>query len=298
VVGGEFSQLFSMLWGNVSIFPNIRLVDVEFSDEFLTTFPGPKYGLAGLRKELVAPTRPLISTALKPMGYSPNEFAQMATTLVRAGIDFIKDDHGLGNQPWARWHERVEAVAKAVVAANEKYGRKTIYAPSLNVPANEIMDRAAKAHEWGAGALLVLPGLTGLSSVHGLQQFGLPIMTHPSMLGSFTQSPSTGIAHALIYGLFPRMLGADISVFPNVGGRFSFTNEECLSIQNACTKDFGQMSQTVIAPAGGMSIEKLDGMHNLYGSDVMFLIGGALSRGDLYENAVAFAEAVQTKYSN
>lgn len=298
VVGGEFNQLFNMLWGNVSIFPNIKLVEVDFGQEYLATVKGPAFGFAGLRARLGAEKRPLVATALKPMGQSAADFAEMATKLVRAGIDFIKDDHGLANQPWAPWDERVRAVADAVNEANAKYGRQTIYAPSLNVPPTEIMQKAALAKEYGAGALLVLPGLTGLASIAGVAELGLPIMVHPSMLGSFTQNQTTGIAHHLIYGVFPRLLGADISVFPNVGGRFSFTDRQCLQIQNAALASMAHLHQMVIAPAGGMTIEKLAAMHDLYGRDAMFLIGGALSRGNLYENAVAFVEAVQTKFSD
>ena len=99
------------------------------------------------------------------MGSDSKTLAQMAHTLALAGFDMIKDDHSLANQPWATWHERVKLVSEAVLEANEITGGKCTYAPSLNLPFDQIADAAHTAKELGAKALLVLPGLTGFDSI-------------------------------------------------------------------------------------------------------------------------------------
>ncbi len=99
VTGGELNQFLNVLWGNVSLFPNVRIVDLKLPNSFLAKFSGPRFGISGLRKLLGAETRPLVSTALKPMGSDAKTLAEMARTLALAGFDLIKDDHSLANQP-------------------------------------------------------------------------------------------------------------------------------------------------------------------------------------------------------
>ena len=103
-----------MLWGNVSLFPGVRIIDLSLPASITELFQGPRFGIAGLRKHFGAETRPLITTALKPMGTSSADLADTARTLALAGFDIIKDDHSLANQPWSTWRERVELVSTAV----------------------------------------------------------------------------------------------------------------------------------------------------------------------------------------
>jgi ribulose-bisphosphate carboxylase large chain len=50
------------------------------------------------------------------------------------------------------------------------------------------------------------------------------------------------------------------------------------------------MRQMWIAPAGGMSLDRIPEMVKFYGVDTALLIGGALSRGDLFENSKRMVE--------
>ena len=220
----------------------------------------------------------------------------MAHTLACAGFDMIKDDHSLANQPWSRWEERVTLVSRAVNEANEKVGGSCVYAPSLNLPFNQIQDAAHRAKELGAGALLVLPGITGFDSLRVLAHddtLALPIQGHPSLLGSLVTSKQEGIAHGIIFGTLMRLAGADVSIFPNFGGRFSFSKEECVEITLAARVPMNHIKKMWIAPAGGMTIERIPEMIEMYGLDTALLIGGALSRGNLGENAQRMSKLVR-----
>ena len=296
VAGGELTQLLNVLWGNASLFPGVRIVDLKLPASFLVKFNGPRFGISGLRSLLKAESRPLLTTALKPMGSDPATLAEMARTLALAGFDLIKDDHSLANQPWATWKERVTLVARAVAEANEVTGGKTAYAPSLNLPFDQVKDAAYTAKELGAGALLILPGITGFDSLRVLaadDSLALPIQGHPSMLGSFVISKNEGISHGIIFGTLMRLAGADISIFPNVGGRFSFSEEQCLDIAAKSRSQLGKLKPAWIAPAGGMTLERIPEMIDMYGKDTALLIGGALSRGNLADNAARMSEMVR-----
>jgi ribulose-bisphosphate carboxylase large chain len=296
VTGGELNQFLNVLWGNVSLFPGVRIVDLKLPDAFLEKFSGPRFGISGLRKLLGAETRPLVSTALKPMGSDAQTLAEMARTLALAGFDLIKDDHSLANQPWATWKERVTLISRAVKEANAATGGSSVYAPSLNLPFDQIVDAAHTAKDLGAGALLILPGITGFDSLRKIasdDSIALPIQGHPAMLGSLITSKAEGISHGIVLGTLMRLAGADITIFPNVGGRFAFTSEHCLDITDRSREKLGKLNPMFVAPAGGMNLERIPEMIKMYGNDSALLIGGALSRGNLADNAARMCELVR-----
>ena len=101
-----------------------------------------------------------------------------------------------------------------------------------------------------------------------------------------------GIDHGVLLGTFIRLAGADISIFPNIGGRFSFTKEQCLAISHRSRVEMGPIKPMWIAPSGGMSLERIPDIISMYGNDVALLIGGALYRGDIYTNAKAMVDLV------
>jgi ribulose-bisphosphate carboxylase large chain len=297
VTGGELTQLLNVLWGNASLFPGVRIVDLKLPEVFLAKFKGPRFGSSGLRKIFKADTRPLIATALKPMGSDAKTLAEMARTLALAGFDLIKDDHSLANQPWATWKERATLIATAVKEANEVTGGSSVYLPSLNMPFNQVIDAAHTAKELGAGGLLVLPGITGFDSLRVIaedESLALPIMGHPAMLGSLVISKEVGISHGIVFGTLMRLAGADIAIFPNIGGRFSFTKEQCLEIASKSREEIGSLKPITIAPAGGMTLERIPEMVDMYGKDTALLIGGALARGHLADNAARMCEIVRS----
>lgn len=297
VAGTDFTQLLNVLWGNASLFPGLKVIGLELPAIITDRLKGPRFGIEGLRKFYDAPTRPLLTTALKPMGSDSKALAQMARTLALSGFDMIKDDHSLANQPWSMWEERVTYVSRAVNEANAEVGGHCLYAPSLNLSFDRIKSAAYKAKELGAGALLVLPGITGFDSLRVLaedDELGLPIQGHPSFMGSFVTSPRDGITHGILFGTLMRLAGADISIFPNAGGRFSFSVDQCKEIQVGAQAPMGHIKRSWVAPAGGMTIERIPEMIDMYGADTALLIGGALSRGNLAENAKRMVDLVHS----
>jgi len=286
--GYEIGQMLNVVWGNVSMFPDVKVTKVEFPDDFLNTLKGPRFGISGVRELLGAKKRPILATALKPMGLNSTELASIATVMVEAGIDLIKDDHSLANQPWAKWNERVKVISSAVVEANQKFNRKSVYAPSINRPAEQMLEAAITARKLGSGALMVLPGVAGFDTMRMIadsQEVSLPIMSHPSNLGSHVMNSNHGLNHEIILATLMRLSGADISVFPNFGGRFSFSKDECTNIANACRSKLGNIKTIFPSPGGGMTIDRIPEIANFFGMDTFLLIGGALHRGNLLENA-------------
>lgn len=295
--GFELPQLLNLLWGNSALLPGIRLVDFTLPSSLLDRFAGPRFGVAGLRQMFGAPDRPLLSSALKPMGLSAERLAGIAYDLARGGIDMIKDDHSLANQPFARFADRVARCADAVAAANERTGGNAIYMPSVNAPYGLLEERVRVAVEAGVGGLLVLPGITSFDHMRELAAWddvSIPIMGHPAFLGSYSVSPTNGIAHGMLYGTLMRLAGADLSVFPSYGGRFSFREIECREVSDRLGEPLNGIAPAIPVPGGGMTLDRVEEIKDFYGNDVALLIGGDLHRGDSLVNAAAeFRAAVE-----
>lgn len=294
---GEFTQLLNVIFGNISIKPDIRVEKLKLSPKILEQFKGPRFGIEGLRKLLSVEKRPLLFTALKPMGLTSKELAELAYKFALGGIDIIKDDHGLSNQSFSPFEERVRLCAEAVRKANEKTGGKSIYVPNITAPAHKVLERAKLAKKLGAGGLLIAPGLTGLDVLREIAEddsIDLPVISHPAFQGSYVLGKG-GIAHSVLFGQLNRLAGADGIVYPNFGGRFSFSREECESIVNSAKEQLGSLKPIFPCPAGGMTLESIPESLKVYGNDVIFLIGGGLFKKgpDIAENCKYFKSLVQ-----
>jgi len=167
----------------------------------------------------------------------------------------------------------------------------------MHVPADRLVDAAHEAKAAGAGGLLVLPGLSGFDAVRALAEddaLGLPLMSHPSFLGSNVVNRGQGIDHGLLFGTLSRLAGVDLSIFPHFGGRFSFSPDECLSIRYRCSAPLGTLAPAWPAPGGGLTLDRFDELVGFYGPSITVLVGGAVQRGDLAANAAALVRRAQT----
>jgi ribulose-bisphosphate carboxylase large chain len=288
--GGEASQLANMLFGNCSLQPEVELVDVELPAGYEKTFPGPRFGIEGIRKLAGVQGRALTCAALKPQGSPVDRLARLAHTLALAGIDVIKDDHGIANQSYGPFAARVPAVQKAISDANRASGGKTLYAPTFSGGPRALAEQTRIAKDSGVQLALAAPMLIGLPAFVELQvELDLPLMAHPAFAGAGR------IAPPLLLGKLFRLLGADATIFPNHGGRFSYSKATCLAIAEAARRPWLGLRAALPVPAGGMTVERVPEMLAGYGKDTMLLIGGGLlaAKDRLLVRAREFVTAVR-----
>lgn len=288
--GGDVAQTINMLFGNSSLQDHVELVDADFPPDFLARFPGPRFGIDGLRALIGARNRPLTCAALKPQGLSPEHLAELCYTLALAGVDIIKDDHGLADQEYAPFAARVAACQRAVERAQRETGRRALYAPSLVGGPAALAAQARVARAEGAAMVLVAPALVGMPAFAELvaSELGVPVLAHPAYAGAARVAPS------FLLGKWFRLLGADAIIFPNFGGRFAWSERECTAIADNARKPWAHLRAALPVPGGGMSVERSREIVRCYGNDVMLLIGGSLlAAGDqLLERSRGFVAAV------
>lgn len=295
IAGNELTQLLNVVFGNFSLKPGVRVERLILPDKITRLFRGPRFGVTGLRERLGVRDRPLFCTALKPLGLANEALAELAYEFALGGVDMIKDDHGLADQPFSPFNQRVELCAEAVARANRETGGNCIYIPNLSAPLDRMIKKAITAREAGAGGLMVAPGLIGWDGMRMLAEhdnIALPVLCHPALSGTFTVSRENGMSHYLVFSQLPRLCGADAVIFPNYGGRFSFTADDCQSIINGAVVEMDRIAPAFPMPGGGMNEERVPEMLEFYGKDVIFLIGGALHKmgPSLVENCKRFME--------
>lgn len=296
----QLSQLLNLIYGNVSIQPGIRVEGLELPSSLLQEFPGPRHGIEGVREILGIRHRPLLATALKPRGSSPQEFARIAGDFARGGGDLIKDDHNLVERDPRDFEERVKRCRDAVLSSRDG-NPQTLYLPNVSAASSDLEARLAFLRDEGIRGVLLAPFLIGLDRTRGLlADFDLIAVAHPSFSGPYLQDPNHGVSHGVLLGTLMRLIGFDASVFPNHGGRFSFLPRECQSICDRLLSPLGTLKSAFPAPAGGMNFERLGDMTREYGREAILLIGGALlaHSTDLEESTRAFVSEIERLSSN
>jgi len=266
------AQLLDVLFGNSSLQPDVLLADVNLPDAAFDWLPGPRTGIAGLRALAGVAGRPLVATALKPMGLGPAQLAALCGAFARAGIDLVKDDHGLADHPFCPFEARVEACLRAVDDASRDTGRRPLYVPNLIGTPDRVMRQLGFAREAGVAAVMISPMLMGLPLLHQLASLadGLPIIAHPAFGGVLR------IAEPALFGKLFRWYGADAVIFPHAGGRFSSSPETCAALAAALRADHPRVRPAFPVPAGVIKADRVAELVQFYGPDCILLIGGSL----------------------
>jgi ribulose-bisphosphate carboxylase large chain len=268
----DAAQVMNVLFGNSSLQPDVVLEQVSLPPSLLNTFGGPRFGIPGLRKVAGVHGRALTCTALKPMGLTVDAFAELTRTFAMAGIDIIKDDHGLGDQLSAPFEPRVRACQRAVLDVAERTGRRAVYVPNVMGSPDRLRAQAEIACSAGVAAVMVSPMLVGLPAFHALvgDGLGLPVIAHPAFGGAQRIDPEV-----LLGQVFP-IFGADAVIFPSYGGRFSYDRHTCGRLASALRHQPHPLLPALPVVAGGVVLERVAELLAFYGADTALLVGASV----------------------
>jgi ribulose-bisphosphate carboxylase large chain len=286
-IGLDAGQLLNMLFGNSSLQDDVVLHDVEIPAELAAGFGGPRQGLAGLRRRVgAAAGRALTCSALKPQGLSSARLAGLAARFAEGGVDYIKDDHGLADQPYSPFAERVPAIAAALRGA----GGTTRYVPSLSGDLDRLRAQVRVVRDAGVDAAMMAPMIAGVSTFQTLvrEYPDIAFFAHPTLGGAARIAPD------LLIGKLFRLFGADAVIFPTYGGRFGYLPATCRRLAENARASGDGLRPAIPVPAGGMTLARVAEKLDFYGPDTMLLIGGSLllARERLTEETAAFTYAV------
>lgn len=257
------SYLLSVVLGgqcDIDLFDACRLMDLELSS-YASTFPGPRYGIPGLRQRLGIPAgRPLIGGIVKPkIGMSPQELADVVKAMVQGGCDFIKEDEILANQPWCRMSDRLPLVKKALE------GTSVLYAACVTADGAMAWIRARQALNLGANAVH-LNQWCGLGTYLDVRsRIEAPIHFQKSGDRVLTEGPFS--LHPRVLFQLVKLIGCDIAHVGMYGGYRAESSGDLAEKLRA-------MAPVLPSFSCGVSPENVGKIVQLFGTDVMLTSGG------------------------
>src|SRR3989344_5071382 len=188
----NISGLFAGIIGNIAgmkMVSAMRVYDVKFPEKMIKAFPGPRFGVKGIRKLLKKPRGPLVATVPKPkIGRTAKEQADLAKMLFTSGLgtyDGIKDDE-------------------------KQTGKKKFYLCNVSHSNLEVMRKRAKLIKDNGGIFMMLDVVcTGFAAADTMRRYnpGLAIHAHRAMHGFITRDNSPGVhGHGKLYGFSVSMI--------------------------------------------------------------------------------------------
>ena len=161
---GSIPNILSSVVGNVFGFKAVsalRLLDMRVPDPLVDSFPGPAFGIAGVREKLNVHGRAMTGSTIKPkLGLSPAEHAGRAYETLRGGIDTIKDDENLNSQSWSPFDERIRQTLELVRQAEAETGERKGYWANVTAANTEEMLRRANLVADEGGRFVMVDFLT------------------------------------------------------------------------------------------------------------------------------------------
>jgi len=281
LLSGDCSDLLNILFGTSSLRGDVTLLSFGMTNGLLSSWPGPRFGIDGLRQAVGVSRRPLLCAVLKPLGRTPRELAELAVQFVEGGVDVIKDDQSLVDQQWGPFEDRVSLCAESIARTSARRGRPCLYLSHVSGSMDTMRWRAIQAKNLGASGLLVAPGLTGFDALRTLRsddEIALPIASHPSMLGTLVDRGGGGLAAPVVYGLLPRLAGSDLSIYPAFGSDYPMSQQDCILVSERSRQSWGCLRSMMPAVGGRINLERLVELNSVLGTDMMFVLGSRIQQ--------------------
>jgi len=275
----RISGLLSAILGNLT-YDYIKLLDVRLPKEYVKNFKGPKFGIEGVRQLLGIYNRPLLNTMIKPCtGINAKTVAKLIYESAVGGVDIIKDDELNTDPKYCPFEERLSLGMEALDKAMQETGEKKLYTINVTDDIDNILEKAEKAVQLGANALMVDMVPVGFSVVKALAEdpsINVPILVHPTSWGSMTISHNSGTTDYVLYKL-ARMMGADMAIGPAVpyGKLPAFKHHYYLCAQ-VMRAPFYHIKRTFPMPSAGVHPAAVPLIIKDLGTDIIVAGGGAV----------------------
>ncbi len=187
-------NILSSVAGNVfglKALKNLRLLDIQMPKTLISSFKGPAFGIAGVRKLLKVPERPLVGTIIKPkLGLNTKDHAKVAYDAWSGGCDIVKDDENLSSQKFNPFEERLAQTLESRDKAQEETGERKVYMINITAETNLMIKRAESVLAQGGEYVMVDILTCGWSALQTLreQNFKLVIHAHRAGHAAFTKN--------------------------------------------------------------------------------------------------------------
>ncbi|GAA0376865.1 2,3-diketo-5-methylthiopentyl-1-phosphate enolase [Bacillus horti] len=298
----DIPALLVTVFGKLSMDGKIKLLDLDFPESFINAFSGPKFGIDGVRELLGVYDRPLLMSIFKScIGQDLQSLEEQFYQQALGGVDMIKDDEILFENPLTPFEKRLEVGLKAAQRAKEQTGQQVLYAINLTGPTTELLDKAINATKQGATALLfnvLAYGYDALQRITEHPEVRIPVMAHPALAGTIYPATHHGIAASLLLGKLMRLAGADFVLFPSPYGSVAMERGDTLAIADTLRKEWkserGKLKASFPVPSAGIHPGITPLLHEDFGLQSVMNAGGGIHGhpGGASAGGQAFRQAI------
>jgi ribulose-bisphosphate carboxylase large chain len=268
----------------------IRLEDVSFPKSILKNFPGPRYGIKGLRKMMGVKNRPLVGTIIKPkLGLTTKDHAQSAYESWVGGCDFVKDDENLASQKFNVFEKRLIKTLEMADKAEAETGERKAYLVNVTAETKEMIKRAQLAEQKKSKYIMVDIITTGWAALQTLREadFKMALHAHRAMHAAFDRNPKHGIS-MMVLADFARLIGVDqIHIGTGIGkleGKIQDIKEISEEIESESVKatkkrlaqKWGKIKSTLAVSSGGLHPGHVPFLIKHLGKDIVLQAGGGI----------------------
>jgi len=297
---GNMPNIMSSVAGNVfglRALKNLRLNDIVFPKRLLRSFPGPKYGIGGIRKLLQVSDRPLVGTIIKPkLGLKTLDHAKVAYDAWVGGCDIVKDDENLGGQTFNPFEDRLVKTLEKRDQAEEQTGEKKVYMVNITAETNEMLRRAELVLKQGGEYVMIDILTCGFAALQTFrnQNYDLVIHAHRAGHAAFTKDPKHGISMRVVAEV-ARILGVDQLHVGTVVGKMFETAEDVAENRDALTLKMDGLKPVMPVASGGLHPGLVPPLMRFFGKDFVIQAGGGIHGhpGGTKAGATAMRQAVE-----
>jgi ribulose-bisphosphate carboxylase large chain len=274
-------NILSSVAGNIfglRAIKNLRLEDIDFPEEIVSSFKGPKFGVKGVRNLLKVQNRPLVGTIIKPkLGLKTTDHAQVAYEAWVGGCDIVKDDENLSGQAFNPFENRVVKTLEKRDKAEGETGEKKVYMVNITAETGQMVQRAQCVLDHGGEYVMVDILTCGFAALQTLrdQDFNLVIHAHRAGHATFTKNPKHGVSMRAVAKI-ARIIGVDQLHVGTAVGKMSETRSEVVQNCEALRMKMGRLKKVLPVASGGLHPRLVPTLMKLFGKDFVIQAGGGI----------------------
>jgi len=290
---------------------NLRIMDIRFPKDLISSYLGPQYGVKGVRKITKVRDRPFLGTIIKPkIGLPTKIHADVAYEAWVGGLDIVKDDENLASQDFNPFEDRLALTLEKKDLAEEETGEKKIYLVNITAPYREMLRRAELVEDMGNEFVMIDVVIVGFSALQSfrMEGFKTAIHAHRAMHAAITRNPQHGINMLTLSKIY-RLLGVDNLHIGTAVGKMEGGAEEISSIREeiqlqkvpSTRKRFEQnwygIKPVLAVASGGLHPGHVSAVIDILGHDIVIQAGGGVHGhpDGTRKGAMAMRQALEAK---
>ncbi|SDM19998.1 ribulose-bisphosphate carboxylase large chain [Halogranum gelatinilyticum] len=279
---GNMPQVLSCIAGNImgmKAVDTIRLEDCEWPEAIVSGYRGPQFG-SGVRSEIFGvEDRPILATVPKPkVGLSTAKHAEVGYEAWVGGVDLLKDDENLTDQPFNPFSDRLTESLAMRDKAQDETGEVKSYLVNVTAETNEMLERADEVASQGNEYVMVDVVTCGWAAVQTLrercEELGLAIHAHRAMHAAFDRLPDHGVSMRVLAQV-SRLCGVD-QLHTGTAGLGKLANEDTVGINEWLRSDLYGMTDVLPTASGGLHPGLVPALMDATGTNMCIQVGGGI----------------------